>query len=144
MTKTNNFDYALYRKAIAIYQYAERVVVFPNDTQNIEYTRAEAAAALKSCRDNNINWLPTATPCRGKKLAGKTSVLVTMNSDTNYGFSHYPDVAEKIYNILRSMWMAYIHSEEIDHILDLANKEKTHHETENTFYPGNEPLRHAR
>lgn len=105
MTKTNQFDYEKYQLASAIYSYAERLVMYPNDPANIAYCRSEAERALLTCRNQKVNWLARSETCRGKRLAGRVSVVVETGADTNYGFSHYQQYANRIYNILRAMWL---------------------------------------
>jgi hypothetical protein len=116
---TNCFDYAKYQLAIKIYFYAECLVTTPNDDQRIGYARSEAAAAMAQCRENLIYWSPVATPCKGKKLAGRVKVEVTTYHDTAYGFSHYAPVAKRIFDILLEMWNRNYRNEEIQSILEV-------------------------
>lgn len=111
-----DFDYNLYRLAVGIYQYAERVVIYPGDLDQIAYCRSEAKAALMVCREKGLNWLPVSKTCTGKKRAGRVAVTVEFG-DTSYGFAHGSENAGKISGILDGMWKKYTHGEELDEIL---------------------------
>ena len=117
-----DFDYNNFQLAVKIYQYAERLVMFPNDQSNIDYCKDQCKLALQTCRDQSLNWLPVSKTYKGtrKNMTGKVAVTVEVPWGLNsYGFSHYPKQAESIMGILHNMWTAYIHGEEIETIVSM-------------------------
>lgn len=113
------FDYDKFILAASIYNYAARVVLYPGDSQNIDYCRTKAESALNTCRRDGLKWIVKSTPCKSKKLAGKWAVTVETYPGSEYGFNLDHDTAHKIYTILLAMWKAYIHNAEINEIVTL-------------------------
>lgn len=103
------FNYNLYELGWAIFQYAERLVMYPNDIAQIEYCKKEAQKALATCKNDRRTWSIEKFPSKGKRLDGRVTVQVRMNAGTTYGFSYMPEQAKKIFDNL-----VQIKSEEVE------------------------------
>lgn len=98
--------------SVAIYQYAEFQITNPN---NADYAKGKMREAINICRQEHIDWYPSAESYRGKsqKHKDKIYICVKMPNGQHYGFMHYKNNANKIMELLDDLWKRYVHCDEI-------------------------------